>query len=56
MPSPAMERVQELQKLLQKVEPPRKLMGEMRKWVKERKEGNSEDGTTGYGGMRIDFR
>ena len=51
-----MERVQELQAMLQKVEPPRRLMGGFRKWLKERQAADNANGTTGYGGQRIDFK
>ena len=51
-----MERVRELQKMLQKVEPPRRLMDGFRKWMKERMVQNPTQGTTGFGGERIDLK
>ena len=51
-----MERVQELQVMMKKVEPPRRLMGGFGKWLQERQAADNVNGTTGYGGIKIDFK
>ena len=51
-----MERVQELQAMLQKVEPPRRLMGGLRKGLQDRQAADNANGTTRYGGEKIDLK